>query len=483
MARVLRRRALARTSLALGAMAWTIFGSIAPAGAGVGSDMEQAFSDMGVAANATGPVAYQGQSAGYYSLGSMWARFPQKTVYPANLQLPKVTAGCGGIDMFTGSFSFINSDQFVAMAKAVANNAIGFAFHLAIQAISPQIDKVMGDLEKAVQDLNQFNINSCEAASALVGGVAGEMGIKSNSVCNAVGTSKGIFSDWARSRQGCGNGGQQTSTLNQADGALKQQLPGPKNYAWAIIKASPMADQSQQMRELMMTLTGTIVVPARGSDSEEPTVQYVGPQVGPVLDALLDGNQSVNILKCTDGTDCLSLQTGGQTVAALGTQALRPHVKALIQSMSDKIATDTVLTAEERNLLGTASVPLYKILAVQAASGFRLSDAEIDSLAEVVSIDMLDSIVTHFLDQVAASRGGLEAQSNASNVEQYMAQLRDVRGQIAQRAKGVTDRVNRTFDIVDRAMRIESTLQSRMAPGLAASLNFSRALSAQGLRP
>jgi conjugative transfer pilus assembly protein TraH len=29
-------------------------------------------------------------------------------------------------------------------------------------------------------------------------------------------------------------------------------------------------------------------------------------------------------------------------------------------------------------------------------------------------------------------------------------------------------------------MRIESTLQSRMAPGLAASLNFSRALSAQG---
>ncbi|POA51618.1 conjugal transfer protein TraH, partial [Pseudomonas sp. GW460-R15] len=82
---------------------------------------------------------------------------------------------------------------------------------------------------------------------------------------------------------------------------------------------------------------------------------------------------------------------------ALGSQALRPHVKALIQSMSDKIRTDTALTAEERNLLGTASVPLYKILAVQAASGFRLSDAEVDSLAEVVSIDMLDSIVTHFL--------------------------------------------------------------------------------------
>lgn len=478
-----RRRCHVRTALTVGAAVWALLGAATTADAGVGADMEQAFTDMGVSSNISGPIAYQGQSAGYYSLGSMWTRFPQKTVYPANLQLPKVTAGCGGIDMFTGSFSFVNSDQFVAMAKAIANNAIGFAFHLAIQAISPQIDKAMTDLERAVQQLNQFNINSCEQGAALVGGLAGEVGIKNNAVCNAVGTSQGIFSDWARSRQGCGNGGQQTSTLNQADGALKQQLAGPKNYAWSIIKASPLKDQSQQMQELMMTLTGTIIVPARASDSEEPNVQYVGPQVGPLLDALLDGTQSVNILKCADSTDCLTLQTGGQTVAALGSSALRPHIKALIQSMASKITTDTALTTEERNLLGTASIPLYKILAVQAASGFRLSDAELDSLAEVTAIDMLDAVVTHFLDQVAASRGGLEAQSNQQNIEQYMAQLRDVRSQISQRTKGVTDRVDRTYQIVDRAMRIESTLQSRMAPGLAASLNFSRALSAQGLRP
>ena len=33
------KRALARVSLSVGALAWMIFGSIAPAGAGVGSDM------------------------------------------------------------------------------------------------------------------------------------------------------------------------------------------------------------------------------------------------------------------------------------------------------------------------------------------------------------------------------------------------------------------------------------------------------------
>ena len=35
-------------------------------------------SPFGAQANVTGPSAYQGQSAGYYSGGAMWARFPQK---------------------------------------------------------------------------------------------------------------------------------------------------------------------------------------------------------------------------------------------------------------------------------------------------------------------------------------------------------------------------------------------------------------------
>lgn len=105
---------------------WAIGGSHG-AQAGVGDEIVSFFNDMGASANATG-VAYQGQSAGYYSLGSVWARFPQKSVYPANIQLPKVRAGCGGIDIFSGSFSFINMAEFVANLKAIANNAIGFAF-------------------------------------------------------------------------------------------------------------------------------------------------------------------------------------------------------------------------------------------------------------------------------------------------------------------------------------------------------------------
>ena len=111
--------------------------------ADVGSSMDSFLSDVGGAANVNGPTAFQGQSAGYYSLGNVWTRFPQKTTNIANLQLPRARAGCGGIDIFAGSFSFINASEIVAMLKAVANNAVGFAFSLAIDTVCPECSKIM----------------------------------------------------------------------------------------------------------------------------------------------------------------------------------------------------------------------------------------------------------------------------------------------------------------------------------------------------
>jgi len=456
---------------------------MAPGHAGVGDEMEDYFTDMGAAANVTGASSFEGQSAGYYTLGSAWTRFPQKTVYPANLQLPSVRAGCGGIDIFTGSFSFINASEFVAMLKAVANNAVGFAFKLAIDSISPQIGGVMNELQDIANKINSQNLSSCETAQALVGGIAGEIGIKRGMVCDAVGTSKGLFSDWARAAQKCGNDGQESSTLAQADGALKAQLPGPKNYAWDMINGSSLAGADTQMKEFVMTLTGTIIVGTRASDNEELRIDYVGHGDLTILDALLYGDSSVRIKKCQNTTDCLSLASADQTIPALGNKALMPKIAEMIRSMSLKIKTDQPLTAEERNLLGVSSVPIYKILAVQAASGFIVNNSEINVLAEITAIDVLNSIVQRLMDQIAAGQSNNLNASDMKNLEQFNAQVAQVRARLVQHEISVSNKVNQTFDIINNAIRIESTLQSRMAPGMAASLNFSRALSAQGLRP
>src|SRR3546814_7530183 len=87
----------------------------------------------------------------------------------------------------------------------------------------------------------------------------------------------------------------------------------------------------------------------------------------------------------------------------------------LIQSMSDKVRSNAALTTEEKNLLGVASIPLYKVVAVQAASGFNLSPGELNSLAEVTAIDLLNSIVQRMLDQVASGQSNNSNQADSEN--------------------------------------------------------------------
>ena len=228
-----------------------------PVAANVGESMDRFMDDMGAAANVTGPTAFEGQSAGYYSLGNLWTRFPQKSVSPFNLQLPSARAGCGGIDLFSGSFSFINTSEIVAMLKATANNALGFAFKLAIDTISPEIGKVMDELAQKVQQMNQMNISSCETAQALVGGLWPTSDTASSVICEAIANSQGAVADWARARQQCNNGGEREALkAGNSDPDMQDQAGMPNNYTWEAL-GKKYGGFDTQFREFLMTLVGT----------------------------------------------------------------------------------------------------------------------------------------------------------------------------------------------------------------------------------
>ena len=143
-----------------------------PAAADVLSEMNRFW--QGVAVNTTGPTAFQGQASGHWTLGNLYLRSPVRSEQVATVNLPSFRAGCGGIDAFAGAFSFINSDQLIAFARAVAQNAAGFAFELALETISPVIAETMSKLRALAQWVNSQNLNSCETAQALVGAVVVE---------------------------------------------------------------------------------------------------------------------------------------------------------------------------------------------------------------------------------------------------------------------------------------------------------------------
>lgn len=128
------------------------------------------FSNMNYA-TVTNPGVYEGQSARYATLGGVSTRAPITQPFNfINVQTPKFSAGCGGIDFFAGGFSAIDANQFVENLRAIGQNAQSLAFMLAIQIVSPQLSGVMEDINTWAQKLNQMNMDSCQAATALVGG-------------------------------------------------------------------------------------------------------------------------------------------------------------------------------------------------------------------------------------------------------------------------------------------------------------------------
>ena len=477
------RRLAHRAGAALTVAAASHFALIGVARADVASEMNGFFNDAGGAANVTGPTAFQGQSAGYYSLGNVWTRFPQKSVSPFNLQLPSARAGCGGIDLFSGSFSFINASEIVAMLKATANNALGFAFKLAIDSVSPEIGKVMDEFSQKAQLLNQMNISSCETAQALVGGIWPQMETTRSTICEAVGNSQGVFSDWAASRQGCNNGGQRDATLaGNTDSAMKEQIIGdPHNYTWeALKKSSKFGAFDQAFSEYVMTLVGTIVTTPPTGSEHGPKVVIYGPAEEAVVTALLDGTANapaVKILKCNNDP-CTDVSD--QTLSVPASSALRPRIATMIKSMSSKIRSDSALDAAEKQLLNMATVPIYKILAVQAYAHYVLTDGEIQTLSEIVAVDLLNAMLDNMLDRVEQAKVFYQT-ADQETASQWRQQIAATRAKFAQRDVKLSNKLQVTMQIINRSIMLESTLQNTMTPGMSSALNFSRGLNAQGL--
>jgi hypothetical protein len=95
-----------------------------PPGTGIGNQMTAMFNTM---LNYTEPTAHLGQRRGVLTGGSLNARNRIMNESLWHFVPPSFDAGCGGIDLFAGSFSFLSAEQFQNLLRAIAANAAGYA--------------------------------------------------------------------------------------------------------------------------------------------------------------------------------------------------------------------------------------------------------------------------------------------------------------------------------------------------------------------
>ena len=174
------------------------------------------FADLGsmVMSNTTAPGTMSTKDRVGLFMGNFQMRTPIQAVNLVTFDPPRIDAGCGGIDLYGGSFSFINGQQLITIFRQVAADAAGLAFKAAIKAISPSLDALITEFQTLLQNLNNLAKNSCQLAHMIVDPATSELSNAVNGDGNVGSTDSGLFSDDFASL---------TNYLSDANQYLKQQ--------------------------------------------------------------------------------------------------------------------------------------------------------------------------------------------------------------------------------------------------------------------
>lgn len=152
----------------VGAIAFAAVVTLMPQKA-ANAGLKEAMNEMFLTTS-TSPQALQSQRLrGVYG-GSLSVRSPGRSINIVQFAPPRIDAGCGGVDIFFGSFSFINGAQFEQLMRTIAANAVGFAIKAAIKGMCQPCDEILQDLQDAMNALNAMSKNTCAIANSLVTG-------------------------------------------------------------------------------------------------------------------------------------------------------------------------------------------------------------------------------------------------------------------------------------------------------------------------
>jgi len=249
--------------------------------ASLDQDLDQMFLGM---SNGTQPTAQMGQRRGVLAGGSVIIRNRIMKANPVTLTPPGFSGGCGGIDLYGGSFSFINQSEFTGLLRSIAANAGGYAFQLGINAMCPDCGSLMSDLQKKVQSLNEHLANSCQLAQGIVNDGVSAMDAQQRSRLSEWSLSKG-WGDAFQSFTG--------ATGDPIDQAAKADPSGFKrtqtgNLIWRSLHQNATAQSGafggDDWLEAVMSVTGTIIIQtpttAPGSRSQSLPVLRLPPLLG-----------------------------------------------------------------------------------------------------------------------------------------------------------------------------------------------------------
>ncbi|PAU99453.1 conjugal transfer protein TraH [Arsenophonus sp. ENCA] len=246
-------------------------------------------------------------------------------------------------------------------------------------------------LQKMASDINSTNLTSCQAAQGIIGGLFPKTQVSQQKVCQDIAGESNLFADWAASRQGCTVGGKMNEVQDKANERQKEQVLKNINIMWHALSKSRLFDDNQELKEFVMTLTGSLVFKANGE------IQPLTPKTTDqdMIKTMMEGG-TAKVYHCNDSDKCLNVVSDANVTISRN-KALKAQITQLLSSIQHKADSDTPLTEKEKGFITSTTIPIFRYLVDPQMLG--VSNSVLYQLADYIGYDILLQYMQELIQQ------------------------------------------------------------------------------------
>ncbi|RSU54834.1 conjugal transfer protein TraH [Sphingobium yanoikuyae] len=331
----------------------------------------------------TSPGSFEDQTRGYVTAGGMSGRVDVHDDYLMSLTVPKVKAGCGGIDMFLGGMSFLDPDYLVQKLETILQAAPAVAFQYLLETLDEKMGNIISKMEAATNFLNSIQVNDCRLANRMVqiakgddnmSGIVEEMtGYKS--------IREGYANSWQQSREKMqANKGNPTEDLKEVLANCPAEVTDIFKTGSLLAHAAARVGASD-WAGVMRARVGDVYMRWDANDKVPlfSAIPACPRQDTESADDFLTGRVPTRALNIPATTADCSVNGAGRGALILARERM--------EAISVKIRTRAALTTEEKQFVANVrTLPVYRLLEWGVRQG--LTDSVIADTDELVALTL-----------------------------------------------------------------------------------------------
>ena len=420
---------------------------------------------LNIASNVNKPEIWEDQLGGMVTGGSIHTRTPSSNLQLFSATPPSLNMSCGNIDLHMGGFGYINTGNLENMFKNIGINAASYLVILSMKSLSPQVSDLLENLEAMARFMNNQNINECNMGMSIAAAIAPKTQATQEFVCKEKKMSTASpdniasgISNFFTARYDC----QDPPTVEDSNKKVREDglLGSEYNLVWdSLTKEGD--NIAKEDKEFLMSLSGTLISQMEGGS---PKLEHKTSLVKEkkLLNSIIFGNaeETFQMYECIDADKCLNPKITTQPYPK--EKSMLYQVRQLLDSISEKMIQENAgsenltLTAQEKHLASTTSIPILKIISINAGLKGHNVRITVDEYAESVTLDFVINYLDSLLDFVYRALSNIEhRESEGGKVKEFKEEIRFVKRALFNERVKAFERLNTLLSVKEKARQVE----------------------------